>query len=177
MSMRSLELVKEKACSQCKSIKPFSEFSKHKQHADGLSSNCKVCKNSKRRTDEYRSQALKASRVWRDKNPDRVKVWSKKFRESDYGKTWIRNDSLKRLYGITVEQYNEMFESQKGCCAICLKHQSECKKRLAVDHDHETGATRSLLCHHCNTGIGAFRDNSELLDIAIKYLKAHKGDN
>jgi DNA-directed RNA polymerase subunit RPC12/RpoP len=57
---------------------------------------------------------------------------------------------LKTRYGLTKEQYNELFEKQKGCCALCGKHQSELKMRLAVDHCHQTSEIRSLLCSYCN---------------------------
>lgn len=75
-----------------------------------------------------------------------------------------------RKYGITSDEYNELFESQQGRCAICGGHQTEFKKRLHVDHDHDTGQVRGLLCGTCNTGLGMFRDNIDLLDKAIKYL-------
>jgi hypothetical protein len=63
---------------------------------------------------------------------------------------------LKLYYGITLIQYNEIFNSQNGCCKICGTHQSELKKALFVDHDHKTGKIRGLLCHQCNIGIGIF---------------------
>lgn len=57
---------------------------------------------------------------------------------------------LKTRYGITLEQYQELFDKQEGRCALCSKHQSELKNRLAVDHCHKTQEIRSLLCQHCN---------------------------
>lgn len=67
--------------------------------------------------------------------------------------------------------YNQMFESQAGCCAICLRHQSEFKKGFAVDHDHTTGRVRGLLCINCNKGLGNFYDNLDKLEAAKRYLK------
>lgn len=69
--------------------------------------------------------------------------------------TWERRESLKRLYAITPEQYDALYAAQSGLCAICHEPESiEVKKRnpwtLAVDHDHETGAIRGLLCNRCN---------------------------
>lgn len=82
-----------------------------------------------------------------------------------------RKYSLKRLYGITPEDYNKMFEEQEGCCAICGSHQSEQKRPLCVDHCHETKVVRGLLCDSCNMGLGKFFDSPLLLENAIKYLQ------
>lgn len=57
---------------------------------------------------------------------------------------------LKTRYGLTKQQYDDLFEKQEGCCALCGKHQSELKTRLAVDHCHLTSEIRSLLCSYCN---------------------------
>jgi len=67
-----------------------------------------------------------------------------------------------------------MFAEQEGCCAICGKHQSEQKKRLEVDHCHETGHVRALLCTNCNTALGKFYDDPELLYRAADYLTITK---
>jgi hypothetical protein len=78
-------------------------------------------------------------------------------------------------YGITHQQYMEMWEKQKGLCPIC-HHPERCKRRkwLAVDHDHSTGKIRALLCDKCNLGIGHFKDDIALLESAISYIKEHK---
>lgn len=78
-----------------------------------------------------------------------------------------------RKYGITLEEYNKIFEKQNGCCAICRQHQSELKKKLAIDRNHNTGEVRGLLCDNCNHGLGMFHtDNGiDLLKKAIKYLE------
>ena len=80
-----------------------------------------------------------------------------------------KNDHLKNQYGITLEKFNEMNAKQKGLCAICGKL---CKtgKRLCVDHDHETGEVRGLLCQECNCGLGLLKDNVSILEKCIKYL-------
>lgn len=74
-------------------------------------------------------------------------------------------------YGITTDIYNLMFANQKGCCAICLVHQSEFRKDLAIDHCHETGIVRGLLCSPCNLVLGLMKDNQQTLNSAILYLK------
>lgn len=83
-----------------------------------------------------------------------------------------RRSELKRLYGITLEQYAEMFSEQGEVCAIC---KAECgtKKSLSVDHDHATGKVRGLLCNGCNTSLGQFKDSQILLQRAIEYLKKY----
>ena len=82
---------------------------------------------------------------------------------------------LKIRFKITIEQYNELFANQNGCCAICGTHQSNLKHRLCVDHDHKTEKLRSLLCTNCNVGLGNFKDNIQFLKFAIIYLENHRG--
>ena len=71
-------------------------------------------------------------------------------------------------------EYEKISESQKGLCKICRKSKDEngkTKKNLAVDHCHETGKVRGLLCMICNTGLGKFNDDPDILERAIKYLR------
>ena len=70
-------------------------------------------------------------------------------------------------YGITKEQFDELFKSQDGKCPICT---IELKKEIHIDHDHLTGQVRGVLCGKCNKGLGQFNDNIESLTNAIKYL-------
>jgi len=88
-----------------------------------------------------------------------------KHPESEY------NTYLKRRYGVSREGYNRLFESQNGCCAICGRHQSEMKKRLSLDHNHETGKNRALLCNKCNVAIGLFYEDPSILEAALEYLQ------
>jgi hypothetical protein len=79
-----------------------------------------------------------------------------------------------RRYGISAEQYQELFNAQNGVCAICGNPETRIHKgvvaRLSVDHDHITGTVRGLLCQPCNLGLGGFKDEIELLSNAIDYL-------
>jgi hypothetical protein len=102
-------------------------------------------------------------------NPEKVSEQNRKYRISN--PLYAKNAQLLRRYGITLDGYNEMFLQQEGCCAVCKKHQSELDKALCVDHDHETGGVRGLLCFNCNAGLGNFKDNSTLLGYAISYLE------
>jgi hypothetical protein len=81
---------------------------------------------------------------------------------------------LKRDYGITPEQYEEMLVHQNGVCAICGNPDKH-GRNLAVDHSHETGKVRGLLCTHCNTGIGVLGDTADHLRAALKYLENQEG--
>jgi len=76
-------------------------------------------------------------------------------------------------YGISPEQYLEMWEAQGGKCKICGKKLPD-GEYLHVDHDKETGEVRGLLCGDCNKGLGYFRDNPKNFEIAIKYVQGCK---
>ncbi len=96
------------------------------------------------------------------------KQWDK---ENPEKKARYRKKShLRLLYGINIEEYNLLFAKQEGKCAICGTHQSGLKKVLSVDHCHETGKVRGLLCQRCNSGIGFLNDDIENLKCAILYL-------
>lgn len=74
-----------------------------------------------------------------------------------------------KKFGLSPEAYAAMLEAQKGCCAICTE-----QRKLVVDHNHETGEVRSLLCNPCNTAIGLFKEDSKRMRAAIKYLAVKK---
>jgi len=78
------------------------------------------------------------------------KLCKKKYARSGHAKIMNRGRAIKYLYGITPNDYNQLFQQQNGCCAICGKHQSKLKRRLDVDHDHKTDKVRGLLCNYCN---------------------------
>ena len=95
----------------------------------------------------------------------------KKYRHDNQKKVNFRN-RLKR-YGMTQEEYNSTFESQNGRCAICqtIIDNDTCK----IDHNHDTGKVRGILCASCNTGVGLFKDSAEILGCSIEYLKKNNG--
>lgn len=101
----------------------------------------------------------------------------KECRPSDYTHAartvaQIRADNLKKKFGITVEEYDAMFKEQRGRCAICGF--PPIFGTLHVDHCHDTLKVRGLLCKKCNTGIGMFRDDPEVMQAAIEYILKHK---
>lgn len=142
---------KTKRCTKCKKVKSVSDFYKHKQHKDGSDSCCKKCR-------------IIAASKYEKKN-------------SDKHKNWCRISHLKINYGLTIKDWEQMFEQQHGCCAICEKHQSELKKPLCVDHNHETKQIRGLLCYRCNPAIGALGADygTDLLQKAIEYVREYNG--
>jgi hypothetical protein len=91
--------------------------------------------------------------------------------QCQYAKTIFRATR----FGITLDQYLEMVEAQNSQCAICSKPHSESKWQcLVVDHNHDTGNVRGLICHNCNKGIGHLQDNIEVLKNAVKYLEKYE---
>ncbi len=77
-----------------------------------------------------------------------------------------------RTYGVTVEQFREMLARQDGVCAVCRREPEAGPHRgLVLDHDHDTGAVRGLLCRPCNSGIGSLNDDPALLKRALAYLE------
>jgi len=132
-----------KRCCGCKGDRPISDFYSNKSRKDGLSSDCKSC----------------------------VKKYVRKYRSTDKGKFHTRKMNLRHHYGLTLKQYDQMFEDQNGVCAICGGI-NENGKRLYIDHNHETKKVRSLLCHVCNVYVGMV-ENKRLIKRINKYLKGH----
>lgn len=111
----------------------------------------------------------------RHKKPERIayaRAWQAKQRLDPKfkakQKVFARKTNLKAKYGITLEQYDQMFNKQGGVCAICGRPPKI--RRLAVDHDHKTGIVRGLLCFRCNYGLGFWKDDKQLLGAALTYL-------
>lgn len=97
------------------------------------------------------------------------------WRRSPEGRDIFYGLNIRRLYGITLDEYKALYAAQNGCCAICKRHVSELPRRLGVDHCHKTQRVRGLLCDHCNQAIGKFNDDVKLLHSAAKYLLRQPG--
>jgi hypothetical protein len=153
-----------KTCSTCHVEKPVAEFSKQSIRPDGLNITCKICLKARhdiRYKDPVKRQRIRdAGARWRERNPD-----------ADADKR------LRRVYGITLAEYDELFKAQGGVCAICKEDETtkrmkkgEGRERLAVDHCHDTGRIRGLLCFKCNTAIGALGDTEQSAQRVVDYL-------
>ncbi len=138
-----------KECSQCKAYQPSAEYYNDATAKDGKKSYCKTC-----------SRAKYEERIY---DPDKSK-----------------REQLKRKYGITPEDKEQMFLQQEGRCAICTKAMTlwgRTSEGACIDHCHEGGHIRALLCGNCNKGLGHFFDNPDFLLEALQYLAQHTTNN
>lgn len=87
----------------------------------------------------------------------------------------MRENSLRRRYSLTTEEYETMLQKQDFKCAICRRSESCFKKRLHVDHDHTTGKVRDLLCPACNRLVGTLEKNPSIFDDVRSYVDRHLG--
>jgi hypothetical protein len=159
-------------CTKCHEEKPENKFYRHKSiKPDGIRKTCNNCRN------KYRKQnpdSKETKNKWTKKNRKRINAKARLYRAKNTKK--FKSYTLKRDFGITLEQYETTLELQNGLCKLCNEpektfHQSGKLKDLAVDHDHLTGKIRGLLCWVCNTGIGKLKDSPELLRKAANYIE------
>jgi NMD protein affecting ribosome stability and mRNA decay len=144
--------MKTKVCSRCGEEKPITEFYRRSASPDGLNAACKECVRqaaAERRRKQHATKVLEEAQ----------KADARKER------------NLQRLYGISLDDYEQMFYAQDRRCAICRRPADDFQRDLAVDHNHVTGEVRGLLCPDCNRGLGGFQDDVNLLRKAIKYLQ------
>lgn len=139
-----------KKCNRCKQEKATTEFYKNRGQKDGLCGCCKTCSKQHSLANYH-------------KNPIQSMVKS-------------LGRQRKYRYGVTPDDYEAMSRAQNGVCAICKKTENRYTEKhnrlrgLSVDHNHQTGEIRGLLCNKCNKGLGDFCDDLRLLRAAIKYL-------
>lgn len=152
-----------RACRICKEVKTFDEFTRDRGRREGRGTVCLVC--ARGLTKQFNSQI----------DPEELKQ-----RKAGYyrkARAGYRRYRLKYDFGLTQEQYDEMFAEQGGVCAICGQPETAITRgeviRLAVDHCHASGRVRQLLCAHCNHGLGHFRDSPERLRAAADYIEFH----
>ncbi len=168
----------EKPCHICGVTKPLHDFYRAAGMRDGHRNDCKVCNNAAKHA-RYMADpepAKQRTRQWQRENAERLNAYRRERRKLDEVKRRERASHLKRKFGITLEQYEEMFKSQGGVCAICGRPPSE-KYSLHVDHDHFTGKIRGLVCFPCNEGLGLFQDDPYLLEAAIAYLERYERED
>lgn len=134
-----------KHCPECDTTKPLGDF--YLDTTKGwYSRRCKAC-------------TIAAADRWRRANPEKVARSQ-------------RNSALRRNYGLTENDLNGMLASQRQRCKICCV--TITIKSLVVDHDHETGKLRGLLCSQCNRGLGLLKDDPAVIRSAIRYLTRRK---
>lgn len=141
-----------KRCCACKEHKPLSNFNKNKSTKDGLTKRCVQCSK------EYNA-------IWYSKNETTVKLKRSNYLINQYWPNLTRENALK--------EYEQLKKSQNNSCAIC-KDPFIDSKRPDIDHDHETGQVRGLLCNTCNRGIGYLKDSPINILNAYDYLKKFK---
>jgi hypothetical protein len=131
-----------KVCQLCGLNKPLEDYHKNKQIKDGKHTICKNCN-------------LQKSKRWRIENPEKAKTLN-----------------YRKKYNLTYEQVGELKSSCGYKCEICgIEEAKSPRGNLFVDHCHETGEVRGILCLNCNNLLGSAKDNLEVLLNAIKYLK------
>lgn len=171
----------EKVCDIC-----GQEFTPRASNAKYCSSDCKREVDNERRRSTFKEkwgtenpilECRYCGKKFRPKN-----IWHTTYCSKDCNTLYWNNESdkqsearraykYKKEFGITIEDYDKMFIEQGGRCAICGKHHSEIeRKHFSVDHCHNTGIVRGLLCHKCNSGLGAFGDDINKLKLAVVYL-------
>lgn len=172
-----------KNCSKndCKQVNPqaFNNFTKDKKAKDGLQSQCNACRNEAKRLDRLNNpekyKAIDQARwgtkkitsdKWRENNRERYNASMREYRKKHYQKLRLQR------YDLTPEQHAQMLLEQKGVCAICSKLPKG-KRPLVVDHNHDTGKVRGLLCYGCNRALHVL-ENIILLEAATAYLKKYE---
>ena len=154
--------MQSKKCPHCKKEKPSSDFHTLKDRKIGWL--CKPCykKYDKERQKKYRKVNRKKKI---EQSRKRYKADPEKFR--GYG--------LKKNFNMSLEDYNKLWTSQNGLCAVCDQPETAVWrgiiKHLAVDHDHKTGKIRGLLCMKCNQALGHANDDVEILLNMVEYLQ------
>jgi len=175
-----------KICKKCLIKKELSNFRLVKKNKDGLSGTCKTCQyghepHTKECAEKICTHCKELKEIEKFSWINKSKTWKASMCKTC--KTKMRKPNLeyikrkqttryfsklKERYSLTKEQYHQMLENQGNKCKIC-NNSSETK--LHVDHCHTTNIVRGLLCNKCNQGLGSFKDNSQYLLQAIKYLQ------
>lgn len=140
-------------------------------HARNLCRNC-YDKWLKKHNPEYRWNQISNTKNWIENNQEKRKKYFNKWRakqDPEYIREYKRAKLLEK-YGITPDEYKKLFKKQKGKCAICNKKPIK-GRNLAIDHCHETGRIRGLLCFRCNFGLSYFSEDAEMLLRASKHIK------
>lgn len=166
-----LKVYKMKTCSKCKKQKPIVEFYRDKSKKDKLYPSCKICQTET--NTNYRNKPggikahLKANNKY--KQTAKGKASHQKYAgtptRKEKNKIIERRHRYKKVYGLSVADYELMLRQQKEKCLVCKDEPAQ--YRLCVDHDHETGKVRGLLCHPCNLALGRFEKYKNQFNIYL----------
>ena len=161
-----------KLCGRCKLEKSLDLFYKDATKKDGLTTTCKECKKFIQNLNPDKKKAYAKDYYWQHLDQIKEKRETQKLKDPEKFRDVRKNWNLKKMHGITLFEFQRLLSEQNGCCAICGTPEI-LSQTLCVDHDHQTGTIRALLCTKCNKGLGLFNDDTVLLSRAVDYLKAH----
>lgn len=123
-------------------------------------------------SEEEQERLREKDRIYHQTRKDKTSYKEYKIKDYQINKArrnFVNKSSyIKTKYGITWSEFEEMYESQKGLCAICKKEEKN--RMLSLDHSHVTKKVRGLLCGSCNRGLGLFKDDPKLLQAAKEYV-------
>jgi hypothetical protein len=158
-----------KRCKKCNDIKPVSEFYRATGTRDGLRGQCKACEDARHKAwyRRNRKRAIGYAKRWQEANAERVRDYQRQYRAEHAQQ--FREGHLRRVFDLTGAEYQALLDAQGGGCALCGRA-PRVGRSLHVDHNHETGAVRGLLCFRCNVGIGHFGEDTLRTADAIVYL-------
>jgi hypothetical protein len=161
------EGVMNKRCSACKLVKLLKEFPPDCRYKDGCGTKCRSCARAVQ--EAYYAKYPEKEAARRLANARHGSAWYRRNRSAQVKRMkWYR---ILKMYGITEGQYDEMLKAQNFGCAICQSiGPGRNDGHFAIDHDHETGIVRGLLCQKCNCGIGFFDDDINRMERAIAYM-------
>lgn len=150
--------VREKCCTRCRSVKSIDQFNRNRQNRDGFQSACKSCQQERHREWYVRNSesVIARTRQWAADNPEKAKAAAARGQR-------------RRLYSLSPSEYDQLMQDQLGKCGAC----GDCFGTTSphVDHDHETGEVRGLLCGNCNRALGLLLDSPERVGGLARYLR------
>ena len=152
--------------------KPYSELTPEQKRGQ-IAASLRWRKRNRAKFDAYQREY---HQEYRAKNSARIKAAQRKWRKDNAERVKVqdREKGLRRLYGLTLADYGRMLAAQGGRCALCGSEPRP-GENLHVDHDHETGAVRALLCRKCNTALGWFEARqTDVLDYLTTHARAVK---
>ena len=160
-----------KRCRECNELKPIDDFYRAAGSRDGHRNECKQCNLTRRKRWYERNAAKDIDRVqaWRDENQERYADYQRRYKGRPGYAAELREGHLRRKYGMTQAQYELRLREQGGGCAVCGRAPKP-GKSLHIDHDHETGHVRGLLCFKCNAALGQLDDDLERIERALTYV-------